>query len=109
MDFKRIFRGPFIYVILGAIALWVAVTLIQVGGFQKITTQEGLELLDGSNVKSVKMIDGEQRVDLELTDSYKDSSNEDKGKQVQFYYVAPRGAEVVDAINASNAKSFNDE
>ena len=96
MDFKRIFRGPFIYVILGAIALWVAVTLIQVGGFQKITTQEGLELLDGGTVKSVKMIDGEQRVDLELTSAFEDTAGDDKGKQVQFYYVAPRGTEVVE-------------
>ena len=109
MDFKRIFRGPFIYVILGAIALWVAVTLIQVGGFQKITTQEGLALLDGGTVKSVKMIDGEQRVDLELTSAFEDTAGDDKGKQVQFYYVAPRGTEVVNAVNDSSADSFNDE
>jgi cell division protease FtsH len=109
MDFKRIFRGPFIYVILGAIALWVAVTLIQVGGFQKITTQEGLHLLDGNTVKSVKMIDGEQRVDLELTSPFKDTAGDDKGEQVQFYYVAPRGTEVVNAINAADVASFNDE
>src|SRR5690348_6399598 len=109
MDFKRILRGPLIYVLAGALALWVAFSLISSGGFQKITTQEGLDLLDGSTVKSVKIIDGEQRVDLELTKPFEDATGADKGEQVQFYYVTPRGDEVVAAINDSSAGSFNDE
>ena len=38
-------------------------------------------------VDSAKIVDGEQRVDLTLK-----QADGDNGTQVQFYYVAPRGA-----------------
>ncbi|HXR45057.1 MAG TPA: ATP-dependent zinc metalloprotease FtsH [Pseudolysinimonas sp.] len=103
MDFKRIIRGPIIWIILGAIVLWLGISLWTSSGFRQITTQQGLDLLDGSTVSSVKVVDGDQRVDLTLSKAYKD-----QGTQVQFYYVAPRGTEVIDAINKSGAK-FDDD
>ncbi|QEO09176.1 ATP-dependent zinc metalloprotease FtsH [Protaetiibacter larvae] len=107
MDFKRIFRGPLVYIVLGAIILIVGFNLLTASGFRQVTTQQGLELLSGSTVEKVKIVDGEQRVDLTLTKAYV-VDDVDKGKAVQFYYVAPRGAEVVDAINAADVK-FDDE
>ncbi len=104
MDFKRILRGPVIYILLAIAAVWIGATLLTGNGFKAVTTQEGLTLLKGTTVDSAKIVDGEQRVDLTLTTS--DGTN---GKQVQFYYVAPRGQEIVDAINASNVKNFDDQ
>jgi cell division protease FtsH len=105
MDFiKRIFKGPFPYLLLAGIGLWVGLTLLLPPGFKGISTQEGLDLLKSDNVESAKIIDGEQRVDLVLK-----KADGDNGTQVQFYYVAPRGAEVVEAINAADLKDFNDE
>ena len=103
MDFKRIFRGPIIYIIIAIAAVWIGSTLLTGSGFREVSTQEGLALLKGSNVESAKIVDGEQRVDLTLS-----KADGDNGKQVQFYYVAPRGAEVVAAINDANIK-FDDE
>jgi cell division protease FtsH len=48
-------------------------------------------------------VDAEQRVDLVLTQAGPD------GKQVQFYYAAPRGAEIVNAVTAANPQTFNDQ
>src|SRR5688572_22458855 len=105
MDFfKRIFKGPIPYLILAGVGLWIGLTLLLPPGFKGISTQEGLDLLKGDNVESAKIIDGEQRVDLVLK-----KPEGDNGTQVQFYYVAPRGAEVVEAINAADLKDFNDE
>ena len=104
MDIKRIFRGPIIYILLAIAAVWIGSTLLTGSGFKQVTTQEGLSLLKGSTVASAKMVDGEQRVDLTLSSA--DGAN---GTKVQFYYVAPRGSEVVDAINAANLKNFDDE
>jgi cell division protease FtsH len=104
MDFKRILRGPVIYILLAIAAVWIGATLLTGNGFKAVTTQEGLTLLKGTTVESAKIVDGEQRVDLTLTVA--DGTN---GKQVQFYYVAPRGQEIVDAINASNVKNFDDQ
>lgn len=104
MDFKRIFRGPIIYIVLAIAAVWIGSTLLTGSGFREISTQEGLDLLKGNTVESAKIVDGEQRVDLTLT-----KADGDNGKLVQFYYVQPRGTEVVEAINTANLKDFDDE
>ncbi|MCU1409636.1 MAG: ATP-dependent metallopeptidase FtsH/Yme1/Tma family protein [Rhodoglobus sp.] len=104
MDFKRIFRGPIVYIVLAIAAVWIGTTLLTGSGFKEVSTQEGLDLLKGSTVESAKIVDGEQRVDLTLT-----KADGDNGKQVQFYYVAPRGTEVVAAINGADLKDFDDE
>ncbi|HTN57135.1 MAG TPA: ATP-dependent zinc metalloprotease FtsH [Protaetiibacter sp.] len=107
MDFKRIFRGPLIYILLGAVILIVGFNLLTASGFRAITTQQGLELLGGSTVEKVKIVDGEQRVDLTLSKAYV-ADDVELGTQVQFYYVTPRGEEIVQAITASKAE-FDDE
>ena len=107
MDFKRIFRGPLVYIVLGAIILIVGFNLLTASGFRSITTQQGLELLNGTTVEKVKIVDGEQRVDLTLDKPYS-VDGVDYGTQVQFYYVTQRGDEVVEAITDSKA-AYNDE
>ncbi|MGN6324586.1 ATP-dependent zinc metalloprotease FtsH [Pseudolysinimonas sp.] len=104
MDVKRFLRGPLIWIIVAIAAAIVGYSLLTSSGFRQISTQQGLELLstDGT-VKSAKVVDGDQRVDLTLNKSYKDF-----GTQVQFYYVAPRGADVVKAVDSSGA-TYNDD
>jgi cell division protease FtsH len=105
MNFKKILRSPIPYILIGAIALWVGFGLITGGGFRPVDTNKGLELLRTGQVSSAAIIDGEQRVDLTLS-----SAQPDLGTKVQFYYVAPRGTEVVDAVTAANLSGgFNDE
>ena len=104
MDFKRIFRGPIFYIVLAIAVVAIASTLLTASGFREVTTQEGLDLIKGGTVESAKIVDGDQRVDLIL-----EQPAGDKGTKVQFYYVQPRGSEVIDAINEANLKNFNDE
>ncbi|ROQ60591.1 membrane protease FtsH catalytic subunit [Rathayibacter sp. PhB152] len=105
MNVKRIFRGPILYVVLAIVAVWIGSSLITMSGFRQISTQEGLQLLSDGKVDSAKIVDGEQRVDLTLA-----QDDGDNGKQVQFYYVAPRGAEVVDAVTtAAPSDGYDDE
>ena len=82
----------------------IGVSLLTSSGFRPISTQEGLELLKDNQVQSATIFDGEQRVDLELRSAY-----EGLGTQVQFYYVAPRGDEVVEAVSTSDVAEFTDE
>ena len=106
MNLKRIVRGPFLYIIAGALVLWIGFTLLSgIGGFRQISTQQGLEFLAEAELTSVKIVDGEQRVDIVLADADKEF-----GQNVQFYYVAPRGLAVVAAIDAANVNdNFTDE
>ncbi|MCP2635356.1 ATP-dependent zinc metalloprotease FtsH [Microbacterium sp. HD4P20] len=104
MDFKKITRNPLFYVLLIGIFLIVGFSLISsLNGAKQISTQEGLELLDGDTVTEVVTTDGDQRVDMKLSEAYEGATD------VQFYYVSARAEEVVDAINAADpADGFND-
>ncbi|AWB96961.1 cell division protein FtsH [Agromyces badenianii] len=105
MNIKKILRGPIIYILLAIVAVWIGSSLITASGFKEVSTQEGLELLEDGKVASVKIVDGENRVDLTL-----DKADEELGKQVQFYYVTPRGPDVVAAVDdADPSDGFNDE
>jgi cell division protease FtsH len=104
MDFKKITRNPLIYVLLIGILLIVGFSLISsLGGAKQITTEQGLTLLKGTTVSKVVNTDGDQRVDMTLSQPFQGAED------VQFYYVTARAGEVVQAINASAPKDgYND-
>ncbi|HZI97039.1 MAG TPA: ATP-dependent zinc metalloprotease FtsH [Actinomycetales bacterium] len=104
MDFRRILRGPAIWIVVGLLVLLVGSQALSGGGFQRVDTSVGLKLLADGQVEQAKIVDGEQRVDLTLTEEY-----EDKGTQVQFLYVAPRGEEVVDAVTNAVPDDYTDD
>ena len=102
MDFKRLLRGPLVYILLAVIVVSIGFSLLSGSGFKPITTKQGLELLKNDKVVSAKIVDSEQRVDLTL------ATAGTAGTQVQFYYAAARGSDIVKAVNGSNAK-FDDQ
>ncbi len=104
MDFKKLARNPFVYVLLIGVLLLIGMSLISgLTGAKSITTQQGLELLKGDTVTKVVTTDGDQRVDMELSKDFEGS------KTVQFYYTEARADEVVAAIDAAEPKDgFND-
>ena len=104
MDFKKITRNPLIYVLLIGVFLVIGFSLISsLGGAKQITTQQGLDLLQGTTVTKVLNTDGDQRVDLSLSHEFEGAT------EVQFYYVSARADEVVAAIDAADPKDgFND-
>ncbi|GAA1055934.1 ATP-dependent zinc metalloprotease FtsH [Agromyces luteolus] len=105
MNMKKLLRGPILYIVLAIIAVWIGSTLITQSGFREVSTQQGLELLNDGKVSAVKIVDVENRVDLTLAEA-----EEDLGTQVQFYYVTPRGDDVIAAVDAANpADGFDDE
>ena len=95
MNVKKLLRGPILYFILAIIVVWVGSSLLTMSGFREVSTQQGLELLGSGDVSEAKIVDGEQRVDLTLS-----TASGDLGTEVQFYYVAPRGEEIITAVTA---------
>jgi cell division protease FtsH len=105
MNLKKILSGPFIWIFLAIVILITGTSLINAQTFQQVDTKYGLELIESGKAKSVKILDGEQRVDVELT-----NPDPEFGSSVQFFYVAPRGEQVIDAIsNSTISEGFNDE
>ena len=105
MNLKKILSGPFIWIFVAVAVLLIGSSLVSGTGFKQVDTQVGLALIADGKADTVKVLDGDQRVDITLT-------NEDAkyGKKIQFYYVAARGTQVVDTIaNAPIANGYNDE
>jgi cell division protease FtsH len=105
MDFKRIFKGPLPYILLAVLVFWIGSSLLNIGGFKEVSTQHGLELLEGGTVSEATLTQGENRVDLVL-----DKADEENGTMVQFYFLDARSEDVVAAVDAADpSDGFNDE
>ncbi|GAB3393488.1 ATP-dependent zinc metalloprotease FtsH [Humibacter soli] len=105
MNLKKIFRGPILWIVLAVVIVWIGSSLITMSGYKGITTEQGLQLLKDGKVSTATIVDTDQRVDMTLTKP--DGNN---GTEVQFYYVSPRGKDVVNAVTDANlAKGYNDQ
>jgi len=104
MDFKRIVRGPILYIIIAVVVVIIGSLLLSGTGFKQISVKEGLTMIAAGDVASAKIVDGEQRVDLTLK-----KADPKYGEQVQFNYVAPRGLEVITAIDDAKVAKVTDE
>ncbi|MEA5454781.1 ATP-dependent zinc metalloprotease FtsH [Sinomonas sp. JGH33] len=108
MNVKSFVKGPGIWILVVIALLLIAFGTLAPGGSATIDTQVGLQLLKDGKVDSAKIYNGEERVDMVLKDNYVDNG-QNKGKNVQFYYVDPRGNEVVQAVeNANLTHGYND-
>jgi cell division protease FtsH len=105
MNLKKIFRGPILWIVVALVIVWIGASLINLSGYKQIDTEKGLQLLQDGKVSSATIVDTDQRVDLTLRQP--DGSY---GTQVQFYYVAPRGADIVKAVDSADLpKGYNDQ
>ena len=112
-DRKR--RNP-----LGNPLLWVAPIILVVllagslmwsmGGYRSIDTSDGLTLLKDKpeTIKSVTVVDGTQRVELDLTEPYvqqpkeEGESEETLGEKVQFTFTDAQAEQVDRLVQAAN-------
>ncbi|GCE76665.1 ATP-dependent zinc metalloprotease FtsH [Cellulomonas biazotea] len=97
MNFKRLARGPILWIVLAVVLLWIGATALTAPRISRIDTSDGLELLATGKAESAKITEGSQRVDLTLEDDF-EKGDENFGKLVQFNYVVPQGPAVADAI-----------
>ena len=94
-------------VILIALLIWAL--LSGLGGYRAIDTSEGLAILkdNPATVKSVTVVDGNQRVELDLTEGYTTVPSEPGetgkpvGKKVQFNYTEAQATQVDELVQAA--------
>ena len=97
MTLKRLTRGPLLWIALAVLILTFGATSFMSPQVRTIDTSDGLALLKGGTVDQAQVVDVQQRVDLTLATAFT-KDGVDYGTRVQFYYVAPQGTAVVDAI-----------
>ncbi|MGO2110026.1 MAG: ATP-dependent zinc metalloprotease FtsH [Pseudoclavibacter sp.] len=101
----KLLKNPLVIVALAVIIIGIGFALFNGQGTSRVTTQEGLELIEGGQAETVKIVDGENRVDVELTEA-----DAEYGDRVQFYFVEARADAVVAAVNdAAPEGGYDDE
>jgi cell division protease FtsH len=107
MNLKRLVRGPILWIVLAVVLLWIGAATLGAPSAKKIDTSVGLSLLAQDDaVQQAKMTDGQQRVDLTLTEDLKQGDT-DYGKSVYFIYTEPLGETVAKAmVDSDPPKGF---
>ncbi|MGI9085701.1 MAG: ATP-dependent zinc metalloprotease FtsH [Aeromicrobium sp.] len=104
MNFKRLFRGPLMWIIVIAI---VVITVIQLSGptsgHREIRTATMVTYLEGGKVKDVTFVEGDQEIQATLTD----------GKKVRAKWLGDQGGRLVEqaesAVADKKLKTFDVE
>jgi cell division protease FtsH len=117
MNIKKLLSGPVIWILVALVVVTLAISALNQPNVSRIETSQGIELLRGSTVEHALMVDGEQRVELELSKAYKSTEGEgdaaeevDHGTTVEFFYTLPQGDRVEDAIvRSAPADGFDSE
>lgn len=97
---RRWFRGPWLYVVAAALIVLLGWSLLAGGNNREVSTEDGLQLLKDGKATTAEIIDGDQRVNLELAKVDKDAGSD----RVYFFYVSQRGEAVVDAVTKAKLK-----
>ena len=104
MDVKRILRGPVIWVVLAVVVVLVGAQVVRGDQYVRVDTSDAIQLIQDKQVKSARLVNGDQRVELTLTKPFKGH------EAVAAYYVDARGAQIVDLLNQNKpADGFTDE
>ena len=105
-------RRIILIVLLAVLVGWLVHGLFQ-PRITSVDTSEGFAMLKAGAVEQVKIVDGDQRVQLVLKEKLPEGSPDDwkdLGPVVQFFYVQPQGTDVVNAVTAADPeKGYNSE
>ena len=91
MDVKRIFRGPWLWIVIAVVGVLIALQyLAPNGGYEEIDTSKMSGYISDGTVKTVTFIDRDQTIQAEL----------DNGKKVTSSWVAGQQRDLINAAEA---------
>ncbi len=104
MDVKRIFRGPWFWIVIAVVGVLIALQyLAPNGGYDEIDTSEMATHITQGEVKTITFIDGDQEVRATLDDGSKVLTHWVDGQQTTLLEAASK------QYNAGDIKSYNSE
>ncbi|MFB9377514.1 ATP-dependent zinc metalloprotease FtsH [Kineococcus gynurae] len=96
-NLKRILRGPLVWILVAIAAVALGASFLTSRGTTDVSTTEALSIIQANRVEKATLTDGEQKITLTL----KEGQQVNGASTVVSYYVAQRGVDVVDALEAS--------
>jgi cell division protease FtsH len=95
MDVKRIFRGPWLWIVIAVVGVLIALQyLAPNGGYDEIDTSTMSGYIDDGTVKTVTFVDRDQTIEATLDD----------GKKVKTSWVAGQQRDLVNAAESGVKK-----
>ncbi len=93
MNLKRIFRGPFLWILVALIVIWLLFEFTSgQDGFREVPTSEAVTIINGdAKLTEVRLVDGEQAIRIEVAD-------EDKTK-VKAVWVGGQSQELIQRLD----------
>jgi cell division protease FtsH len=89
MDVKRIFRGPWLWIVVAVVGVLVALQyLAPNGGYNEVPTSKMSSYLQGNEVQEVLFVDGDQEIRATLTNGDKVMTSWVAGTQRDLYNEA---------------------
>jgi cell division protease FtsH len=105
MDFKRIFRGPWLWIVIAVVGVLVALQyLAPNGGYEQVETSEMVSHIKDGSVKEITFIDGDQEIQATLDDDEKISASWVGGQQQSIVALAQQEVEkgTIEKSNSEN-------
>jgi len=94
MDVKRIFRGPWLWIVIAVIGVLVALQyLAPNGGYSQVDTSTMIGHLKDGSVQKVTFVDGDQQIKAVLDNGDKITADWIQGQQRDLTVLAQKGTE----------------
>ncbi len=104
MDVKRIFRGPWLWIVVAVVGVLVALQFFAPnGGYQEINTSQMVSHLQKGDVKDITFVDGDQEMRAELKNGDKVVATWVNGQQQSLTNLAQK------QVDAGKLKSSNSQ
>ncbi len=98
---KRIFKGPWLWIVLAVVGLLLALQyLAPRGGWDEITTSEMNQYIASGQVDKITFIDGDQEVQATLDSSV----DREGGRKVMTHWVTGQQVPMIEAVDAQVEK-----
>ncbi len=92
MDVKRIFRGPWLWIVVAVVGVLVALQyLAPNGGYDEVDTSKMATYLQGDQVQEVTFVDGDQEIRAQLDNGDKVMASWVAGQQRDLVNLAAQG------------------
>jgi cell division protease FtsH len=92
---KRVFRGPWLWIVVAVLAVLLALEFLAPGGgYDEVSTSQMSKYIADGDVKEINFIDGDQTIEATL-----DSGTRDEGDKVLTHYIQGQQEPILAAVD----------